>query len=795
MKIRNIMTGRTVGAVVLLTASLCWGFQNNQPQSYKAIHEAVIKGSLKDVIRLLEKGVDVNAKDNNGATPLHVAVRFGQKEVKEKAELLIAKGADVNARDNLGWTPLAEAVYWGFKDLAELVIAKGADVNAEDNNGATPLHKAARMGRKEVVELLIAKGADVNAQDDDGATPLYGATRLFNKDVAELLIVKGADVNATDTYGWTPLHWTAIRGHKDVAELLITKGANVRAKDKNGRTPVRNAALGGDTDVAELLIAQGADVNAKGNDGATPLHDAARVNRKEAAELLIAKGADVNAKDNNGWTPLHSAAFNDYPAIFYRSKNVAELLIAKGADVNAKDKDGTTALHLAAWGGFTEMAELLTAKSADLNAKDNNGRTPLHSAAFNSNPAIFFRIKEVSELLIAKGADVNAKDSIGATPLNGAAVNGNKEVAELLIAKGADVNAKAKDGATLLPTAILYNRKEVVEPKITRGIATLAIAMYTGVNLKTIDDRRPTIYLVLSANATEKDFLGTRIYDDRIRDQDKVVYGRALLPLGNHILGVEYRIVSGDITFARSESMLKIPVAVEDGHIYVLATGAIDDSTWAPVVVDLVRVDLLPSLAAGLKDPDPHERVKATMSAAAALRAGVPSPLAASVLALPLSEMFDDPWSLNFAIQALQELGSFAVPFLLEKINMSDPKMRSQAVRALGELGTEAKDALPSLMKALGDKSLRDITGVALKNIVAAITSKNVEVGEAGLAAFIECLKDPNDDWTRELAAKTLGDIGPGAKVAIPALAEAQKNDRSRQVRNAAEKAVKKIQR
>jgi HEAT repeat protein len=98
-------------------------------------------------------------------------------------------------------------------------------------------------------------------------------------------------------------------------------------------------------------------------------------------------------------------------------------------------------------------------------------------------------------------------------------------------------------------------------------------------------------------------------------------------------------------------------------------------------------------------------------------------------------------------------------------------------------------------MKALGDKSLRNITAEVVKNIISAIASKNIGVGEAGLAAFIECLKDPNDDWTREFAAKTLGDIGPGAKVAIPALAEAQKNDRSRQVRNAAEKALKKIQR
>jgi len=242
--------------------------------------------------------------------------------------------------------------------------------------------------------------------------------------------------------------------------------------------------------------------------------------------------------------------------------------------------------------------------------------------------------------------------------------------------------------------------------------------------------------------------------------------------------------------------MLEIPLTAEDGHIYVLASGRIDESTWAPVVVDMVREDLLPSLAGGLKDPDPYARVKAAMAAAAALQAGVPSVSAASALALPLSEMFDDPRSLPYASQALRELGDLAVPFLLENLNTSDPKLRSQAVRALGKLETDAKDALPSLMKALEDKSLRDTTAETLKNIIAAIiVSKSMTVGEAGLAAFIECLKDTSDEWTRELAAKTLGDLGPRAKAAIPALAEAQKSDRSKQVRNAAEKALKKIRR
>jgi len=52
----------------------------------------------------LADGADVNVKDEaRGLTPLHFATQNGQKEI---VELLIADGADVNAKMNNGMTPL-----------------------------------------------------------------------------------------------------------------------------------------------------------------------------------------------------------------------------------------------------------------------------------------------------------------------------------------------------------------------------------------------------------------------------------------------------------------------------------------------------------------------------------------------------------------------------------------------------------------------------------------------------------------------------------------------------------------
>jgi len=92
--------------------------------------------------------------------------------------VLLASKADVNAKGNNGTTPLHEAAGIGSKDVVELLLAKGADVNARDGEGDTPLHRAAAAGHKDVVELLLANKANVNARDDSGMTPLKAANPI-----------------------------------------------------------------------------------------------------------------------------------------------------------------------------------------------------------------------------------------------------------------------------------------------------------------------------------------------------------------------------------------------------------------------------------------------------------------------------------------------------------------------------------------------------------------------------------------------------------------------------------------
>ena len=68
-----------------------------------SIHQATIDGKIALIRRELSNGANVNEKNEDGYTPLHLAVKSGHKRI---VELLIAKGADVNAKDTRGGTSL-----------------------------------------------------------------------------------------------------------------------------------------------------------------------------------------------------------------------------------------------------------------------------------------------------------------------------------------------------------------------------------------------------------------------------------------------------------------------------------------------------------------------------------------------------------------------------------------------------------------------------------------------------------------------------------------------------------------
>ena len=183
-------------------------------------------------------------------TPLHDAALWGHKEI---AELLLANGADVNAKDDDGDTPLDVAILRNDKETADLLRKHGGKTTEE----LEEIFHAIEDGNIEAVKQHLAAGADVNAKDNIEWTPLHMAADLGYKEIVELLLTNGADVNAKDYKGVTPLHDAALWGHKEIAELLLAKGADVNAKANDGKTPLDWAIEKNRTETADLLRKHG----------------------------------------------------------------------------------------------------------------------------------------------------------------------------------------------------------------------------------------------------------------------------------------------------------------------------------------------------------------------------------------------------------------------------------------------------------------------------------------------------------------------------------------------------------
>ena len=191
--------------------------------------------------------------------PLHEAAKAG--DLNSVNHFITVHMADVDAKDNDGDTPLHDAAAWlhGDASVVSILIAAGAEVNAKNNDDDTPLHYAARLqwdSDASVVSVLIAAGAEVNAKNSYGNTPLHYAARNPHASVVSVLIAAGADVDAKDNDGDTPLHYAAWRyGDASVVSILIAAGAEVNAKDDDDKTPLHDARYS--PSVVSILIEAG----------------------------------------------------------------------------------------------------------------------------------------------------------------------------------------------------------------------------------------------------------------------------------------------------------------------------------------------------------------------------------------------------------------------------------------------------------------------------------------------------------------------------------------------------------
>lgn len=120
------------------------------------LFESVLAGNAQAVLEQVSAGADPNSvRDEDGATPLHVAVRAAQPEV---VTILLANKAEPQLRDQSGATPLHLAAAAGDVDSINALLDAGADPGAYDgDSGRTPVSYAEENAHPQAIAALRAR--------------------------------------------------------------------------------------------------------------------------------------------------------------------------------------------------------------------------------------------------------------------------------------------------------------------------------------------------------------------------------------------------------------------------------------------------------------------------------------------------------------------------------------------------------------------------------------------------------------------------------------------------------------
>ncbi|KAL7294905.1 hypothetical protein TKK_0011827 [Trichogramma kaykai] len=175
--------------------------------------------------------IDESTQVDEIAKPAAQIVRIDESTQVDDIELSVV--AQINAEDEQGRTPLRLALRRGNAKLVELLLGRGADlVRASER----PLHLALRRGSPELTEFLLRRDdVDPNLADDEGRTPLHViCERLDDWDDLMKLFFRVNDelgrvvkLDEKDAWGLTPLQLAVANLRPDLVELLLDRGADI----------------------------------------------------------------------------------------------------------------------------------------------------------------------------------------------------------------------------------------------------------------------------------------------------------------------------------------------------------------------------------------------------------------------------------------------------------------------------------------------------------------------------------------------------------------------------------------
>lgn len=180
---------------------------------------AAKEGDLSAIENALHEGADIHAKNDQEWSVLHFAVR--DRCFLDCVKFIVEHGVNPNVTDNQGKTPIHLAVKLGALEVIEYLISQGADPVAKNNKGETTIMEAAISGDVECLNKLLPYCDDINAKDYTGLSAIaFSAADSRNLECVKTLIAFGADLSILYPNNKTLLDLCKDRGLPEISSYL-----------------------------------------------------------------------------------------------------------------------------------------------------------------------------------------------------------------------------------------------------------------------------------------------------------------------------------------------------------------------------------------------------------------------------------------------------------------------------------------------------------------------------------------------------------------------------------------------
>ncbi|RNA38698.1 phosphatase 1 regulatory subunit 16A-like, partial [Brachionus plicatilis] len=186
--------------------------------------------------------LDLNSRDHNGATLLHIAAANGYNSVIEfllfDVHKAIARGAPIidpslNEKDNDGWTPLHVATFWGHQRAIELFLEAGAEIDLRTKNEETVIDLC---DDSDVREFIIQKSKEIETeQEQKKAAAKAAAAAAVMQSKLQLVSSSNNSLNNGSIKGNNSSSRSLKRTSTGVSRSSSVRRSSFREKEKAAR--------------------------------------------------------------------------------------------------------------------------------------------------------------------------------------------------------------------------------------------------------------------------------------------------------------------------------------------------------------------------------------------------------------------------------------------------------------------------------------------------------------------------------------------------------------------------------